>query len=271
MRIAVMADIHGNLPAFEAALKHLAADKPDALVIAGDVVNCAPDSAQCWQLAKSLDCPILRGNHERYTADYGTPRAAPIWSSEQFAPLHWTVAQFSEAERLEMAALPHLVRLPGAANLLIVHASARSDHDSLAPYTPESDLCGMFAGIEESWIVRGHNHNPQVRLWANGVIVTSGSVGLPLDGSPTAQYLLLDQHKNGWQVNHRSVPYPVAAAARRFTDSGYLKAAGPVARLYLRELQTGSYYMVPFLRMYRQWQAETGISMAQAVDRFLSA
>src|SRR4051812_38182210 len=62
MRIALFADIHGNLPAFEAALKHAATLSPDLTVVCGDVVNGCPDSRGCWDLAQSLGCPLLRGN-----------------------------------------------------------------------------------------------------------------------------------------------------------------------------------------------------------------
>ena len=92
MRIAVLADIHGNLPAFEAALKHVAHQKVDQMILAGDIINGAPDSKACWALALSLGCPVLRGNHERYAAHFGTPQASPDWLMEKFAinPCHTT-------------------------------------------------------------------------------------------------------------------------------------------------------------------------------------
>jgi hypothetical protein len=188
---------------------------------------------------------------------FGTPDADPGWSSEQFAPLHWTVAQFSEPQRQAMRALPACLRLPEAPDLLLVHASARGDHDTSCAYTPEAQLHEMFPGVSERWVVRGHNHLCQVRLWERGVIITSGSVGMPLDGNPTAQYLLLDQGKDGWNVQHQSVPYSLQAMVQRFESSGYLKAAGPMARLYLREIQTGSPHIVPFLRAYHHWRKES--------------
>ena len=78
MRLAVIADIHGNLPAFEAALEHVDRQQVDRLVILGDIVVGAPDSAACWNLARSLSCPILRGNNDRYVAHYDTPAADPM-------------------------------------------------------------------------------------------------------------------------------------------------------------------------------------------------
>lgn len=135
MRLAILADIHGNLPAFETALKHVANQSPDLIVIAGDIVVGSPDSADCWKLAQSLGCPILRGNHERYVADYGTPAASPDWAAEQFYPLHWAIAILTDQERILMGELPLTLRLPDAPNLLLVHASARNDHDTVASHT----------------------------------------------------------------------------------------------------------------------------------------
>ena len=84
MRIAVIADIHGNLPALEAVLEALDTLQPDQIVVSGDVVDGGPDSAACWERVKQIGCPVLRGNHERYVFDYGTERADPLWATPQF-------------------------------------------------------------------------------------------------------------------------------------------------------------------------------------------
>ena len=118
--------------------------------------------------------------------------------------------------------------------------------------------------------MRGHNHYGQVRIWEKGFIVTSGSVGLPLDGNPTAQYLLIDEKKNGWNIYHQSVPYPLEAIISRFHDTGYLSEVGPMGHLFFREVVTATQHIVPFLRLYEQWSKEENISLSRAVDRFLS-
>ena len=270
MRLAILADIHGNLPAFEAALRHVARHQPDQIILGGDTIIGSPDSAECWRLAQSLGCPVLRGNHERYAAYYATPHAAPEWSTEKFTPLHWAYAQLTAQERRSMGELPSSLRLPEAPNLLIVHASVRDDHDSVCAYTPEDQLLAMFPDVQEPYIVRSHNHVGQVRLWERGLIVTCGSVGLPLDGNPTAQYLLLDQDREGWRIQHQSVPYDVDATVKRFHDTGYLAATGPIGRLFLREVVTASQQLVPFLRLYARWLQEGHLSLNQALDRFLN-
>lgn len=270
MRIAFLADIHGNLPAFEAALEHATAQKPDLLVIAGDLVCGAPDSAACWQLGQSLGCPILRGNHERYVATFDAPDAPAIWQSEQFAPVRWAFNQFRAEDRAAMAALPHVLRLAEFPDLLIVHSSLRNDRDEVRAYTPEAALDEMFPNATERVIIRGHNHTPAVRLWGERTIITIGSVGLPLNLDPTVQYLLLDQGHNGWQIRHQSTPYDLDAALHRFRASGYLEAAGPIAGLYMREVATASGVIVPFLRAYTRWSLAGPIALDAAVRRFLN-
>jgi hypothetical protein len=165
MRIAVLADVHGNRYAFEAALAHVRQQGVDQMVLLGDIVVGSPDAAACWQLARSLGCPSIWGNHERYVVCYGTAEADPRWQGEQYAPVQWAASQLSEAERCEMRALPHLYRTPDAPDVLFCHASTRSDRDTVAAHTPSDRLREMYPDVTEALIVRGHNHVGQVRSW----------------------------------------------------------------------------------------------------------
>lgn len=270
MRLAILGDIHGNLAAFEAVLADIEPRNVDDSLILGDVVGCGPDPAACWQLANSLGWPMLQGNHERYHYHYGTPTAPAEWDWPRFAPLRWSVGQMTPASLLEMAALPSTLRLPSAPGVLFVHASARSDADTITALTPPDRLADMFAWVEERLIIRGHNHLPQVRLWYTDPptqIVTTGSVGLPLNASPTAQYLILEKRRGGWQIHHQQVAYDLAATERRYRESGLLSAGGVMAQLYLKELQTATNYVVPFLQAYYRWGGEP-LSLRAAWVRF---
>jgi predicted phosphodiesterase len=270
MRIAVFGDIHGNLAALEAVLEEIGRLKPDRIVVIGDVVDGAPDSLACWQRVQELEVPIIRGNHERYVYDFGTERASPEWSAPHFAPVRWAVAQCGEVVRREMSELPLTLTLPEAPELLFVHASARNDHDSIFMHTPDALLEPMFEGTEEPWIIRGHNHLPGLRHWDTRSIVNLGSVGLPLDSHTSAQFALMEKHSSGWQVQHIAVPYDVDATIRRFRESGYLEQAGPMARLFLREVATATHHFVPFLRYYGHALREGRIDVAAAINKFLS-
>ncbi len=260
MRIALIADIHGNLAALDAVLAEIETLQPDRLIVAGDIVDGGPDSGACWRRVKALGCPVIRGNHERYVFDYGTPRADLAWSSPQFAPLRVARAELSAVEIGELAALPPTWSDAALPELLVVHASLRGDNDSIFPYTPDAQIDPMFEGIAPGvkLVVRGHNHACSTRGWAGRRIVTTGSVGLPQDGNPAAQFLLLESAgadaeaggAEGWRVRHRAVRYDIGATLRRFRESGYLDKAGPLGRLFYREMETGTHQVVPFLRFY---------------------
>jgi predicted phosphodiesterase len=252
MRIAILADIHGNLPAFEAVLRHLRQQAPDLVIIAGDIVIGAPDSVACWQLAQSLGCPMVRGNHERYLAYVGTVEGDPAWLSEQYKPVQWAAAQFTTAERSAVAALPLTLALPSAPDLLVVHATARSDRENLPPAKADADIAAMFPTVQERWIVRGHDHIARTHLWRDKQIITVGSVGLPMDGSTAAQYLLLDATPHGWETTQ------------------YVAETGVMGRLFLRETITAAPHFVPFLRLYHQWIQATPLSLSAALDRYLT-
>jgi len=271
MRIAIIADIHGNLPALEAALERIEQLRPDRLVVAGDIGVGGPDIAACWTRVHALGCPVLRGNHERYIFDFGTPRARPEWATARFGPVQWAVSQLGAAARAEMAALPIALRLPEAPDVVFVHGSPRSDCDLVFPYTPEEELAEQFGGTAERLIVRAHNHYCGVRGWRGGKIVTVGSVGLPLDGTLQAQFTVIERGPaagEDWRIEHHAVPYDVAAAVRRFRESGYLDVAGPMAELYRREVATAAFHVMPFLAFLRDAPRAGELPLAEALARY---
>lgn len=268
----MLADVHGNLAAFEACIAAVDAAGVDEVVIAGDLVNGAPDSRACWDLATQRGFTLLRGNHERYLFDQNTPREDPLWRTERFGPIRWAAAQFTAEELEQMRRLPLCYRDPDAPELLIAHATARSDNESVLTHTPVSVIDEAFAGSGETQlIVRAHNHVPNARPWHDATIVSAGSVGLPLDGRPTAKLVLLERDDVGrWRFEHLEVPYDVDATVARFRDSGYLEAGGAMARLMLREVATGTHQMMPFIR-YWEGRIPHVTDLDAAVDSFLTA
>jgi predicted phosphodiesterase len=268
MRLAVLADVHGNLQALEAVLDHIQRQKVDSIIIAGDLVNYLADSRACWDLVKSLNLPVIRGNHERYVFHYHTPFANPDWYKEQFKGLKWVVEQFSDAEREAMAVLPLSLRFD---DLLIVHASLRDDYDTVTPETPASELEKMFVGSSERFIIRGHNHRSFSVKFADRVIESLGSAGLPLDGTPEAKYVIAEKRGKEWYFFRQQVAYDKDKAIQRLSESGYLEAGGPIAKIALKELQTSRDYIVRFWNEYERWSKSKTLNLEQAVDAFLAA
>jgi hypothetical protein len=273
VRIAVLADVHGNLAAFEAALAAARASGPDLLVVAGDVVNGAPDSRACWALARAEADVLLRGNHERYAFDRGTPAGDPAWTGPRFRPLDWTAREL-DGWLDELRAVPIAANL--APDVLVMHATPTDDATSFFPWSSDAELEAAFAGLGAALNVRAHNHLPWQRPLADGrQVVSVGAVGLSLVGRTEAQWALLTRRGAGWHVAHFSERYDVAATVRRFHESGYLDVAGPVGELFLREVATGTHHLVPFFRFERAWRREQppfgdeDAALAAAVDAYL--
>ncbi len=267
MRLAVLADVHGNLQALEATLAHVQNQNVDNIIIAGDLVNLLPDSRACWELVQSLRLPMVRGNHERYVFHYNTPFADPFWYSEAFKVLGLTVAQFSEAERQQMQCLPLSLHFD---DLLIVHASYRGDYDSIFADTPETELEPMFAGSTEQFILRGHNHHSYNVEFRGRHIETISSAGLPLDGTPEAKYVIAEKLAQGWRIERQEVAYDHRGAVKRLESSIFMEQGGPVAKIFLRELETSHAHVVRFWREYKKWSQNETLALEQAVDNFLS-
>lgn len=265
MKLAVLSDIHGNLPALEATIEHAERLSVDGFIVIGDIVIGAPDSLACWKRIKALKCPVLRGNHEGYIVSHDNP----LWQTPQFAPITWAASQLGEEVRRELGALPFSLTLPNAPDLLFVHASLRSDRDNLGAYTTEAELKGMFPALSAPYVVRGHDHSAAIRNWKTHQLVTNGSVGIPLNGVPEAQYLILEKRLDCWHPLFYSVPYDVEETLKRFYDTGYLAEAGPMAHLFYREIATATLQLIPFLRGYQRYSQRETLGLTAAVRAFL--
>jgi predicted phosphodiesterase len=87
-RLALLADIHGNLPALEAVCADFAAFNVAHVIVAGDVINWGPFSPQVTERVMNAGWGLLRGNNEYYLLDYDTPRAPTEWRDRS----KWTAA-----------------------------------------------------------------------------------------------------------------------------------------------------------------------------------
>ncbi|MFQ3476212.1 metallophosphoesterase family protein [Halonotius sp. F2-221B] len=181
MRYGVVADIHGNLPAFEAVIEAMPA--VDRWLCAGDIVGYNPWPAECVDRIQELDAATVMGNHDRAVAsDTG-------FRFNSMAAAGVTYAR----EELDEDAIDWLDSLPNrrtiaSGEILIVHGHPENPDR----YTyPDEFSPGMLEDNARVTIT-GHTHVQGVREFDEGVVMNPGSVGQPRDGDPEAAFAVLD-------------------------------------------------------------------------------
>lgn len=223
MRIALIADVHGNRLALEAVLADIAAQKPDGIVNLGDNFSGPMDPAGVARILRDLSAPTVRGNHDRYLAEGAA--GAPLGPVDRFA-----LQALDDAGRAWNAALPLSSRLEDI--LFLCHGTPESDEGfwlerwsgergSILP--DEAEVAAAAKGIDFPLLACGHTHRPRVvRLLDGRLIVNPGSVGLQfVHGSPEARYALVDGQAGRWAVTHRTIPYDHEGAARQAEANGF--------------------------------------------------
>ncbi|HEX8860302.1 MAG TPA: metallophosphoesterase family protein [Actinomycetes bacterium] len=219
MRVAALADIHGNLPALEAVLRDVDAAGVDAVILVGDM-TVGPLQGETLDLLTSLGERALwvRGNCERNLVEVfdGTYREA---GAAHEAGVIWSGRRLSRAQRDRLATLPLTVSVDvdGLGSVLFCHATARDDEEIVLVDSPVGWFGGAFAGVEEQTVVCGHTHMPFDRLASGRRIVNPGSVGMPYGPPGTVAYWAL----LGPEVTLRRTAYDLEDAAARMRRSAW--------------------------------------------------
>jgi predicted phosphodiesterase len=207
--LALLYDVHGNLPALEAVLADARTQGAARWVLGGDYSLFGPEPEATIALLRTLSPAIwLRGNGERWTAH---PDAVPAdaFPTPAIAACR---AALGDATVAELGELPeHGVH----EQTRYVHASPLSDVRSFMPQ-PGDDEAELLEGVTARRLIFGHTHLPFRRVRDDGIeLVNPGSVGMPFDGDTRAAYALV--HADG-AIEHRRVAYHHAAAAARVRD-----------------------------------------------------
>lgn len=277
MKIAVLADIHGNLAALQAVIADIERWSPELVLVAGDIVNRGPESGACLdltlQMAAERGWRMIRGNHERYVLNFELARRRPDFPSsgpnyELSRMTRWSHRQV--AAKLDIIEqLPEQLRVDlGGETLALYHASLRHDRDGIEAASQDELLRAQIDGSAALFCV-GHTHVPLTRRLGGTLVVNVGSVGLPFDGDTRAAYARLTRGRGGWQAQIVRVAYDVAATARVFVESGMLEAVGAHAQIMLRELQTGRSLLFDFVPTYHERVLAGAISLDEAVREYL--
>ena len=240
MKIAIISDIHGNLPALQAVLADIDAASVDRIINVGDTLGGPLESAKTADLLMQRQIPMIAGNHERQLLTF------PLEKLGQSDAC--TASEISSAHLAWLASAPPTVWL--SVDVFICHGTPHNDlhywletvtddfgqHGStgVGAATQEDVLHRLGTGLHNaaSLIVCGHTHIPRVVSVASPTgghlitIVNPGSVGLPAyeddhpfkhymqTGSPHARYAMAEQTASGWRIELRCVMYDFESMAR---------------------------------------------------------
>jgi predicted phosphodiesterase len=207
MRIAVLCDIHGNLPALQAVLAEVEKAGVDLVVFGGDVA-AGPMSVETIEVLVAYSGParFVRGNADRQMVESfdGTPRsdnASDLWLANTLNRTHRDFLSTFEPS-VEVA-------VDGLGMVVCCHAGLDSDEvPIITPATPDDVIAEALASAHGKLVVAGHTHMQFDRRVANGRMVNAGSVGKPYADLPGAYWALL-----GPEVEFRRTAYDFSAAA----------------------------------------------------------
>jgi predicted phosphodiesterase len=231
VRLAVLADIHGNALALEAVLADMRRHAPDLVVDLGDVVSGPLWPVETMELLAGIKPLTVRGNHDRMLT---TLSPADMGPSDRYAH-----GQLSRAQLKQLAYLqPSLEIAPG---VVAFHASPDDDTTYLTEEIVAGRIVrahnGMIAerlgAVSARLVLAGHSHIPRLVRLSSGVsIVNPGSVGCPAytdsapphvseSGSPHARYAIVDLPTTGDPiVRLMALTYPWAEAVNRAEENG---------------------------------------------------
>jgi predicted phosphodiesterase len=274
VRIAVLADVHGNLPALEAVLADAERHAVDEVIVNGDLVNRGPQGAAVVARLTSIGARLTLGNHDdllRMLVD-GDPalpdefHRGPFWRANR-----WCAEELDHAGRLDaLRALPMTaaVRPQGAPRVLVAHGSPRHYREGLGRGSSDATLSEILEMHPTDVLVGSHTHQPMERRWGRTLVVNSGAVGSPFNGDGRAQYVWLTLADGGWRPEFRRVAYDLRASLEAYETTGYLEAGGLLARLFRDEVRDARSYLVPF----QMWAGASGEDLGEAsFERFRRA
>lgn len=255
MKIAVISDVHGNRHSLNAVLEHIASEKPDFVVGAGDMVGCSayPGAVEVWKTLRDQQIPLVLGNEEQRIVDFHDPSADPyLKHSVQFMPMQYRARQFSESDIETMRALPMRIILDGPQqqDVCICHASP-SNLVKSPMQGIDAEMAQELQAIGAKVIVVGHLHTVWHQYWDGKLLIMAGSGGLPLRGRPDeVDYLMLTYQGREWHFAYQTVTYDVQAAVQEAIQSDILEQSGPIGWLMLDEILTQEDRLKPFLCDY---------------------
>lgn len=226
MKVAVLSDVHGNLPALEAVLRDARRRRPNEIWNLGDLVGYGPYPEETVQRLRDEDVVNIAGNYDQRVVRWrpdtrtATPEAVEKWLASGWAH-----------ENLSADSLAFLASLPverrwtrEGRRILLTHASPASNTERLEPTTSPKRLHELAELAKADAVLFGHSHIPWIRQIGRTWFVNPGGVGRSDDGDARASYAMVNLSKPEFQVTYHRVPYHVKSVAEAIRQRGLPEA-----------------------------------------------
>jgi putative phosphoesterase len=224
-RVAVITDIHANLPALQAALARIDELEVDGVYCGGDLVGYGPHPDAVCALIAERAIPTIYGNYDHAIArdleDCGCAYVTPDDRELGQRSVDWTLAHTGQASKDFMRSMPFDLRFAvGESSVHLVHGSPRKVNEYLFEDKPARLYERLAAAEAADVLVFGHTHRPWIREFGGVLFVNCGSVGKPKDGDPRAAFAVLEAHDDRVCARVERVEYDAASVAREVAAVG---------------------------------------------------
>jgi putative phosphoesterase len=213
MRVALIGDIHANLPALEAVLAHAESQDIEAIWHVGDFVGYGAFPDEVVRLLRKRDDVLsIVGNYDLKVLAF--KKKKDKWQKKKqpakYQAFEWAYENLSKKNRKYLRFLSQELRLKVKGNrILLTHGSPVSDEESITADTTEEHLNKLAQKAKADIIISGHSHQPLARKVDDVWFINTGSVGRPDDGDPRACYAVLQIESDQIEVNHYRVAYDI--------------------------------------------------------------
>ncbi len=227
MRIALLGDVHANLPALQVVLSHAQQHGAVAYWNIGDFVGYGAFPNEVIELLQHRGTISIIGNYDQSVLRF--PKKKKKWRKKKhpykYLAFKWTYESLTPPNREFLASLPEEIRLQmRSKRILLTHGSPVSNEEHLTPATPLKRLRELAAIAQADIVIFGHSHQPFVRQVEEVYFINTGSVGRPDDGDPRSCYALMDLSDDSIQVKHYRLDYDVPRAVRAIRKAGLPEA-----------------------------------------------
>jgi putative phosphoesterase len=223
--VAVITDIHANLPALEAALGRIDELGVERAYCGGDLVGYGPYPNEVCALIEEREIPTIYGNYDyaigRDLVDCGCAYVDQHDRELGQRSVEWTLEHTSGHSKDFMRGLPFDLRFEVAGKRVrLVHGSPRKVNEYLFEDKPARTFERIAAGADCDVLVFGHTHKPWIGEYGGVLFVNCGSVGKPKDGDSRGSFAIFRLAVGSVEVTIERVAYDAEAVARQVAKAG---------------------------------------------------